>query len=426
MAKVFQPDAERLRELGYGAVANVPVIFDRDNALCREHSRYLRDRAVGQWSPVSTAAKPRRTKIVAQRTLKLAADSLSVWIDWCETQQQDWRTVAYEDVLTFQNSMLHGTWSPSGRKLSPATANRRADEATAFLEWAGVKQLRTPFTVPRTTSSHNFSTGKSSVRTRAEHTARIHRAKQSRTGGIEAISLLPEPQEVVDWLARVLELRGPAKYLAAKFILETGTRLEETVSIVTDQIPSMATLRELQGKGRSAVYVPLTITKGSVPREIPVAIDFLIELRHWIDTRRQTMAYRYSRRTGQKASNLLFISDSRGHEGIPISRATLYKLFTTVHPRPRKWHPHFGRHAYACFNTLHSLRSEAAAAGSTLEGMGVDWINSRGSFHLKMLQRNLGHLDEKTTELYLRWLATAAGVDETYASWHAFLDSGEL
>lgn len=418
------PDGGRLQDLGFVALVDVPWLFDDDQKLLREHSRYLRDRAMGRWSPRSTFERALTVRVPSPRTVKQAAESLSVFVDWCGRKAKDWREMSYDDVLIFQDDMVKGNGTGSGRALSPVTANMRASEATAFLEWAGRHTLRPFFSVPRVESRHHFSTGLSARPGLALSLTRKGRAKVSSAPSIASISLLPPLQEIVDWLKLVKLRRGTCKYLMAKFILETGTRRDETVSITVDMIPSMQHLDLLAGRGARVGYIRLTKTKGLVEREIAVALPFLRELRDWIDTKRLTMQLRWNRRTGLPSSNLLFISDSRGHEGRPVSAATLFKVFKGVKPRPIKWHPHFGRHAYACFSILNALQYEAKIMGSDLQGMGADWVYSRGSFHLKLLQIHMGHVHEKTTEMYLIWLATAVGVQDLYVSWHESL-SGE-
>jgi hypothetical protein len=133
----------------------------------------------------------------------------------------------------------------------------------------------------------------------------------------------------------------------------------------------------------------------------------------------------WSRKNDNKpASRRLFLSDAKQSPGTPISAETLYRCFK-VKPHPRKWHPHFGRHAYACFTVMHRLEHDARVAGRSFDALGADWIHSRGLFHIRTLQRHLGHLSESTTELYLRWLVTTAGIPEIAVSWHNFL-SGEI
>lgn len=55
MAKLFRADAERLRLLGFGAVAHVSVLFDDKRRYCRVLNRFLRHRALGEADSESEA-----------------------------------------------------------------------------------------------------------------------------------------------------------------------------------------------------------------------------------------------------------------------------------------------------------------------------------------------------------------------------------
>jgi hypothetical protein len=183
MAKVFFPDPERLAAHGYESVAHVPVIFDSSGRYCREHNRYLRERARLEWHPGGGADIPRG------RTLGNIAERLLSFVLWCEARGIEWRTVTYDDVLRYQKEQISGKWSRRGIGLSPSTANQRADEATNFLRWAVDRSLRGPFGVKM------FLRPGSKRLTRGPRMVRVGRAK-------DVVSLekagfaLPKPEQV--------------------------------------------------------------------------------------------------------------------------------------------------------------------------------------------------------------------------------------
>ena len=120
----------------------------------------------------------------------------------------------------------------------------------------------------------------------------------------------------------------------------------------------------------------LVITKGGRPRTIKVPLELANEVRNWIDTKRRTYAYRYSKHC-ENETRRLFLSDHPGGHGRPISAQTIYRCFSEVTPRPRAWSPHKGRHAFACLWTMHALSLDARAR-SGLAAMPADWvINAR-------------------------------------------------
>lgn len=424
MAKVFIPNSSRLIELNFDSIAHIPVLFDRAERYLREHNWYIRDRGTGEFIPnpegqMISGAPPR------QKTILNIAHHLGIFVDWCEDKFVDWREMSYFDCLSFQKAMDEGNWSPSGRKLSRSTINQRIDEVTSFLQWAARRGLRNEFNVPLRSVRRSYHTGGPRSYNRVGKRSRVDRLKTSRGSTMDLVVMLPTHEEVGHWLKSVKIHRGTAKYLACRFILESGVRLNELVSLQESQIPLASDLNELRNKGFMFGAITLVVTKGDTPRQIQVSLEFLDELRLWMDTKRLRLRSVYFKREKVQPSKNLFLSDAIGYEGIPIRSYTIYDCFKNVIPHPKKWHPHFGRHVYACFTVLETLKWEAKAAGSLINNMGAEWIQSRGTIILKTLQRQLGHAGEETTELYLKWLITAVGISTVAVNWQQYLDSEE-
>ncbi|MCJ2071075.1 site-specific integrase [Methylobacterium sp. J-030] len=424
MVTVFIPDPERLERKGYGDVKHVPALFDTTFRYCQQHNLYLRERAKLVWHPsdhqgdgLGARSRP------SQQTILKIAYSLSNFIDWCEIRQRDWKSLSYDDVLAYQQEQVDGRWSSNGRPLRPATANFRADEATNFLTWASDHGLRDPFALRRISTQTKILAGISSRTTVRQASVRPGRAKVSMSDDVGVEADLPTPEEVRDWLLLVRERRGQAKTLAARFILETGVRRDELVHLTVGQLPDAERLADLGRRGKAFAAIKLTKTKGGRGRTIDVPLAFAMELRRWADTDRLRMLVLHRRRVGSypKEPKHLFLSDSKGHEGTPLKAHTIYRVFADVRPGPSKWHPHFARHAFACFWILHALEDEARAHGRTLKQLGPDWIAMQSQHWLSMLRRQLGHVDESTTYLYLRWIQTAAGVARHALGWHRYL-----
>jgi integrase len=412
MAKVFQPDPERLKKRDFESVAHVPVLFDGKQRYCRAYNRYLRERALLEWSPPGARDYP------GPQTLKNMADYLCNWIEWCEAKSHDWATVSYRDVLTYQADQENGHWSAKGEPLKPSTANARTDEVTHFLTWADAAGLRGKFDVKQTPI-------KSSWPGRGMVMARAGKAKEDRSSVDLKAFRLPMPEEVRDWLFAVRSRRGTAKYLACRFVIECGPRRKEVAEMRANQWPDADTIEFAHARGDE--FIPMQLkygTKGRRPRTIRIPTEYAAEVRRWIEGPRSTYVHRMYKRSRERTDRL-FVSDSAGYEGTPISVDTIYKCFDEVKPRPRYWHPHLGRHAYACFVILHALTLDAKAAKSKLEDMDADWVESRGKWWLKTLSRQLGHASETTTEIYLRWLITASKLAEMAVGWHAYLEEGD-
>jgi hypothetical protein len=410
MAKVFHPDPERLKVRDYAAVAHVPVIFDSNGRYCREHNRYLRERARLEWHPSGGSDIPRG------RTLANMADRLLNFVLWCEARHIDWRRADYDDVLDYQAEQLSGEWSVHGGELDAKTANDRADEATSFLRWAWDRGLRGAFV---------FKSFYRAPSRRLELTPRLVRAGRAKEDLMSRSAprfTLPTPAEVRDWLQAVRRQRGHTKYLACKLIMETGARRMEVEALDVSQWPEADRIELARSRSQVSVTMRLVVTKGGRPRTIRMPLGFAKEVRDWIDTKRSTHAYRHLKYHKEETSRL-FLSDHPTAHGNPVSAQTIYRCFAGVNPHPRGWSPHKGRHAFACFWTLQALSLEAKPHGGLMQ-MGADWVMSHGEYLLQSLQHQFGHQSEETTEIYLQWLVTACGLAELATGWHQFLEGG--
>jgi integrase len=409
MAKVFFPDRERLAAKGYAAVAYVPVLFDAGGRYLRQHNRYLRERARLEWHPGSGG------DILRARTLSNIAERLKNFVMWCETRAADWCTISYARVLDYQSEQIDGRWSVLGGKLLPSTANERADEATSFVRWAADRKLRGPFDVKMFVKrgSRELGIGPALVR--------VGRAKEDVISPEQAGFILPEPQEVREWLEAVRAQRGYSKYLACKIVMNTGARRHEVEALTKDQWPTAEAIARAVGRRLFSVPMRLTVTKGGRPRTIRVPIGLAGEVRQWIEGKRKTYALRFHLANDKKRTDRLLLSDDPAAHGRPISAQTIYRCFSEVQPGPSHWSPHKGRHVFACFWVLNALSVEADRSGG-LKTKSADWVNNRGDFWLKALQRQFGHVSTATTEEYLRWLVYATSLAELSAGWHRFLD----
>lgn len=422
MAKVYFPDVKRFGRLGYARVSHVPVIFNSQWKYERAFNRYLRERALLLWHPCEDFNPvTRKIDYPGPNTLKNTAHYLKNFLEWCERRGLDWRLATYADILAYQNDMRTGHWSRDGEPLDASTANQRADAATHFLAWAAKRYLRQAFGEIISQSGRMIAGHTPAGRRRAVVEGRPGRIKEPGNKALSRITMIPPATEIREWLAAIKRRKGYAKYLACRFVLETGVRRDELWGILERGLPSLDDLEGLATRGQFTAPMDLYRTKGGRPRTIQIPIQFARELRKWAETKRLTLMWAYKRRTGEPASDALFLSDARGYEGVPISPSTLYETFTSQKPRP-KWSPHKGRHAFACFYVLHAMEFEARILGKSAMEMSSGWIIDRGSWWIATLRRQLGHLSEETTDIYLRWLLTSARLAEAACGWHKFLD----
>ena len=402
-----------MKEIGYEAIAHVPSIFDSAGRLCRLESRYLRERATGDWWP--EGGKP----YVRELTILNIGNALVNFVGWCEELGNvDSRTATYNDVLRYQRDQTSGRWSREEEDLEPSTANTRADEVTTFLTWAAQAGLRPAFPVKRFFARGSSFDGK----TRAM--ARAGRARENETTKTEKDFILPKPAVIKDWLRTVREKRGYVKYLAARFILSTGARKTEVELLDVDQWPTVEAIEYAAANDQITVPMDLFETKGGKPRTIWVPLTFALRVRRWIDGPRMTYALRWYKHKKARTRRL-FLSDHKDAHGRPLTGQTIYRVFHEVEPRPKGWSPHKGRHAFACFYVLYALEAEAGPEG--IAARGKSWVSEHGKMWLNFLRKQFGHVSERTTERYLVWLSHAVSIADISVGWHRYLeDEGSM
>ncbi|WP_441227955.1 tyrosine-type recombinase/integrase [Tardiphaga sp. 20_F10_N6_6] len=321
-------------------------------------------------------------------------------------------TASYEDVLEYQNSQLRSLGT-AGKSVTPKTANRRADEVTHFLRWASLNGLRPSFHY-ETKTVDRIINGR-----RRTFLIRLGRSREALYE--DDPTHFPTAAQIAAWLKSVLTIRGEAKWLACRFVLETGARKSEVSNLKVSDWPSDERIAKAIQQNSAFVHMTLKHgTKGGRPRQIRVPLAFAMQVQAW-RKKRNTYAYRYYKRTGRRI-DLMFLSDSGMHAGTPLSGQTIWRCFREVEPRPDRWTTHKGRHAYAVFLVLYALESEAQASHSSLKTKGPEWIYDRGRHWLMLLKKQFGHISEETTQIYLRWLVATAGISDYAAGWHRYLN----
>ncbi|RST87283.1 hypothetical protein EJC49_06210 [Aquibium carbonis] len=414
--RVFIPDADRLSELGYPAIAGCCSLFHDAKGYGHEPNRYLRDRYRGRWVPEYKEG-PTGAKREGKRptTSKGEADRLAHFLNWAEAGGIDVDRMDYEDVLSYQDNMIAFRPSQQRPTVGGATRNQRADVATFYIMWRSDQGLRATFDVTSKLVRVPYRGTEGDVFVYAR-TGRVRESGDQ----IPTLSL-PTPAQKLAWYAAVRKRLGEAKMLASRSIVEIGVRGFEQAALRVEQWPSRSAILEAQRTGRRDVPMKLFGGKGDKERIVAIPLNFALMVREWIDERRCHLVSPSRRDTGP-----LFVSDSRGFEGTPLSQATIYSCFKVkTQGGPVVWYPHLARHDYACSFVLAGLRHDAAISGNTLQRMKPSWVTDRTSFWINMLRKRLGHVSETTTDRYLTWIAESYQLVEVADSYAAFLDGDE-
>jgi integrase len=411
---VFWPDEEAMRKAGFGSVAIVPAIFCEQWKYQKEVSWYLRDRAAGNAFEIGQSVR----RFPTPSSMDGYARAMTDFLEWCDWVGCKWQEVEYKADLIdrYQVHMQSGSWAVRGVGLKPRTYNLRVDEACHFLRWAARKKLRTIFTV--TTYRTSRRSGGPSARG-----ASIEVVSRTGRGRPDPISLrIPQPQEINRWLNYVQLKRGRTKALMCELIMATGIREQECAQWRTFTLPADNTKW-----GSEDVYVTVMIEYGAKgekrrnargdevgpSRHISVPIALAERLREYAGARRTKSRQIYvnaaenstERRKRQlEREDRLFLAE---YDGRPISADTIYKAWAIMPEEYMPflgWSPHGGRHYWACMALWNSFMEREALLA---EGMvpTSDWVTAGANSDLRLLiQPQLGHVNEKTTQAYLVWL----------------------
>lgn len=181
----------------------------------------------------------------------------------------------------------------------------------------------------------------------------------------------------------------------------------------------------------SGQWVAVTLTHGTKgakldgpagvmgpPRTINLSVSLAEKLNHYRTLVRPRLLMLYIKSGTTKEEQAarrrnppknLFLSD---YLGVPVTTHRLYEAWKSADPLPfPEWHPHYGRDYWACKTLLLELDRQLKATDAMLKaggGVPVNWITgSAESVILTKIKPQLGHVDKKTTDIYLRWVVNA-------------------
>lgn len=435
---VFWPDEEQLRKAGFGRVAKVPCLFNGDWQYERVPSTYLIERALADWTPSTTQAGA--AKRPSKASLRVFAEALSNFLEWTEARGKKWQTLTYSDDLLdgYQKEMQQGSWSAQGRALAPSTINGRVQEACNFLAWAHARGSRDEFVVPTTTIKVTLHSATSSH----GHRAREVEVREGKVRPQPRTLRLPTDDEVRKWLNAVRIKRGPTKALMAELILKTAVRREEAAGWRIDTLPEDPNTWNLIGDqvsvsikygAKGADYGSDAGDKIGPERTIFIPLELANKLHEYRRGARMAARAKWvkaaptkgellSRRS--KPSPHLFLSEATGQR---ITAKSLYEAWTAVGALPYiGWSPHLGRHYWACKTLLHEAKKRHEFMKSNMGKVPVDWITANSTSDIQILIKpQLGHVDQRTSEMYLTWVRAVFASGEMQLSFQDHLDKIE-
>ncbi len=437
MAFLEMPDKRRSEELGIGQISHIPVIWSKDWKLMAEASKYLTSRGLGQWAPrmgkqslYSIASKP------AANSMLLYARNLEHFLTYCERRNLEWQEISYEQLLnSYQTEMHNGQAANSGGPLSPGTINNRVDTACDFLTYAAAQGWRRPFAVSSEPIRRSAASGN-----RTSSTRRVGRVRAN-----PADLRLPTRSEIKNWLECVLRgfpgVLGITAYMMCRMVIETAMRAEEVILFRADQLPNPDSI----DPSEQAVFIPIKygtkggrdpqdIEKRGKVRSIRMSREWLVRLNDYKRmTRKLALKVHKELYPGATLPKELFLSPCTG---MPYSYSRFREFWVQKGLLNKclpfeAWSPHAGRHTWACYQLLERmeaeldvLRFEMKASRGEATTPSIEWTTRIGETLIKLhVQPFLGHVNQETTDLYLRWLAGQVQSDRYVREWSHWLDS---
>ncbi|WP_288392143.1 site-specific integrase [uncultured Herbaspirillum sp.] len=447
---LFHPIRSLVDQAGFGRIDHVPCIFDQDWKYVRESSRYLRDRAKGL---VDTGHSQHDRNILRTRLTPGSLDTIGRrhinFLEWCEynrfreykgqVSKSDfvWSFVSHNDLVElYAEDMLDGSWGKHA--LAPSTVNARVDEARIFLNWAIKVGLRSACVKRRgdqetrksSTKPHGMVTVSSGVGRVRENPVKLK---------------MPSQDSVERWIKCVEVESGFTKALMCRLMQQTGIRREECVQWRIDTLPED---RERWDVSIAGNFVSVNVCYGAkgpkypdgkggykgptrvinLPFKLAEEIDHYREFRRpsarRIYVNRSTSVSEQRRRIKEKESRL-FLSE---YSGEPISANTLYKAWKSASYLPvERWHPHLMRHFWVV-STLWNLREQAISVVKRRDRNVIvtgDWITGCARSDLiTIIQPQLGHISERSTNAYLAWVRQRFDASAQHDGWVGYLSGG--
>ncbi len=425
---VFYSDPDVTTAAGFGKVARLPCILDGRPGYHKLGSRYLIDRGLGIWDPISRGRQPKLAP--TEQTMRNYAHWLSNFLEWAELRGIDTFTCEYGPHIhgRYQGEMLQGSWSRDGRPLSPTTINLRVQQACDYITWLADKGHRPPFDIPSEICS--IKTG-SATNSSSSPTKQVF-ARRGKVRKNKHRLRMPTDEQLRAWLKRVQTKCGETKRLMCETVLQTAMRREEVACWRTDTLPENPKDWHLSKPNAPRVEQRVLIeiqfgTKGpnygidhgdkiGPRRSIWIPLD-LAERIHTYRERERPKALRHFVGAAKSLSDKrrritdsvhLFLDDAKGTR---LNSRALYNAWTSVELPFEGWSPHLGRDWWACSILWIELKKHehlvslgAGVSSALMESTAMSIIRLQ-------IQPQLGHAHDTTTLVYLQWVSDMLGAN---------------
>lgn len=423
---VYRSDPAKTTAAGFGKVAHLPCIFDSRPGYHRLASRYLIDRGLGTWDPVTRARSKRKPP--GEQSMLNYAHWLANFLEWAEIRQVDLLRCEY--VLhvhgRYQSEMLLGTWSRDGEPLSAQTINLRVQQACDYLTWLGDKGYRESFDIPIVERTIKIGSATSS---------RAHEGKQvsARKGKVRRNKKrlrMPTDEQLRAWLDRVYAQYGKTQGLRCETVLLSAMRREEVACLRVDTLPEdprswhinnldapykeQRVLIDIKFGAKGESYGKNHGDKIGPERSIWIPLELAERLHSYrLNERVKALRIHISKAKSlvDKRKRIaecvhLFLHEETGER---LTARSLYDAWTGVELPFAGWSPHLGRDWWACSVLLRELKRHERIS-SLMPDVSAALLESSAMSIIRLqIQPQLGHAHESTSMIYLGWVGDMFG-----------------
>ncbi len=418
MAFLIKPDSDECRKQGLSHLSHIPGIWSKDWRPIAPAIDFLIAKGTGRWVSGRERSQYAEQTPLSENTMAAAGYDLTNFIDWLENQGADWTAAGAQSLLAgYRKALSTGAWSD--RPLAPSTIKRRMRTASEFLMF-----VRAPIR-PDPQFISGFKVGMVTGRLAQDQSAKLSRDYRAQGRQQPARLRLPTKVEIRVWLTELKARHGITPHLLAKSIFGLGLRAEEALLLRTDQVPDVPT--------RSVPSVTMQICFGTKGQRIPgdpeklgkarsvqVPVPLLKDIHSYISIHRKLCLKQYGRgNPGKSLPQEIFLSK---HTGEALSYSRFYEIWRTPTPPFKHFSPHIGRHTWACYTLIEKLKEVADLNSQRDETLTAISANLGESLIDIWIRPQLGHVDSRTTSLYLRWVAEAFEEVSLVSSWFDYLD----
>ena len=329
-------------------------------------------------------------------SLDTYAMHLRVFLTWCELKGQacdDYERYNFKNITSYQsqygsldefaNDLAEGNFGDLKSVAGYSTRLTIADEFLKFLYATGEREIYTSYNI-NTPSKDFFDDGSLDLWT------------------------IPLKSEIEYWISG---LKGEENKLIAELICYAGFRRADILNLKVKDVPK--NLLGVKETPPNRFVYKVHKSKGSKDRLTTMPQETFYRLLDYISKRKTRL-----KKLGLDPNNpYVFVSTRKNAKGKPFSAQKVSQIFrpsawkppTTSAPNTNKfwesdkWHPHMGRHAFACHRLVELIYVRAKTHQTTI-GDALANISLHQGATVK-LANEMGHAQvSTTTDEYMQWI----------------------